>query len=290
MRVRFGAILCFILGAVLIHSGLSSGDSSGVGTVVNPCRLPSAVGIDPGCPMGTLTLTEVTEANGNPSATPPAEGWFVHLTVSPEQTLETPNGCTPPSTPDQHVPDNGTITFSGLEVYNRDQSVQCEYTITEDTVDPYTATFDPLPQPYDFLDQFPPPGQPQFRPNADGLSQNVTVTNTATAPMPSSTPATPTPTATRTGTATATVTPTVTATATATTTKTPTQTASATGASSAPASSASSPVASSSAAPVLASTGPHHQVRGSLIAGIALMLLGGVLLFAGRRPRRAGAP
>jgi hypothetical protein len=270
MRVRFGAILCLILGAVLIQSGLSSGDSSTIGVLVNPCL--GGVGVDFACPLGVLTLDEVTDANGNTSASPPP-AWTVHLGVSTD--------CTPPSNPDRTVNNNGTLTYSGLDIYNRNQSVKCQYTITEHAVAPYTASFDPAP-PYTFLDEFPIPNPPGFRANAKTTAQTVTLTNTATAPPASSTPATSTP-ATSTP---ATPTATPTATRTRTRTKTQTHTASATVASEPPVS-PSSPVASSSAGPVLASTGPHHQVRASLIAGVALVLLGGILLVAGRRPRRA---
>jgi hypothetical protein len=263
MRVRFGAILCLILGAVLIQSGLSSGDSSTVG-LANPCMVTTTIGLPNGsCPVGTLTLTEVTDANGNTSAAPP-DAWTLRLTVV---------NCAPPANPDQTVTNNGTVSYTGLYVFNLSETEQCEYTITEDQVAPYTATFNP-PPPYTFLDGVTLP-QPGFKANSTTTSvQTVTLTNRAKAPAASSTPATPTPT--------------VTTTATPTTTKTtaPSNTASATLASEPPVT-PSSPVASASAAPVLATTGPHHQVRGSLIAGIALVLLGGVLLIAGRRPRRA---
>jgi hypothetical protein len=258
MRVRFGAILCLILGAVLIRSGLAGGDTSTIGTA-NPCTV--VVGeVNGSCPVATLTLNEVTDANGNTTASPP-DAWTVHLTSS--------NCFVAGDNASRSITNNGTLTYTELYVYNFSESEQCLYTITEDSVDPYTGVFNP-PAPYTFGDAFPIPNPPGgIRPKADGAVQTVTLTNTARAPVASSTPVAPP------------------STASPTKTKTKTRTASASASVTSEPSTSAPAVASSSAAPVLASTGPRHQVQGSLIAGIALVLLGGGLLVAGRRPRPA---
>lgn len=236
MKARLGAILCLLLGAILIQNGLSAG-TAGAGAAPNPCF---TVGVSAICPNGSIVVTEKTDKNGNPAVHAPSS-WSLELTS---------NCYVAPANQAKTVPDNGSVTFSQLYVYTSAQATQqCSYTLKQTPVAPFTTTFDP-PSPYTFLDGVPVPTA--FKTNTTGLVQDVTITNKApAAPKPSSSSAS----------ATKTATPSVTS---------------------------QQPTPSSSSSPILATTGPHTPVRGSLIAGIALCVLGGALLFAGRRrPRTA---
>jgi hypothetical protein len=251
MRVRFGAILCLILGFVLIQGGLSTSSSSSVGTVSDPCTVTNSVahiGTTGFCGLGELTVDELTTANGQDA---PAS-WSLTLDTNcalPEGELAT-----------QPIDDGGTVTWDGLFVYtNDDRTEQCSYTLTEAAVPGFTATFTP-PGPYTFDDEFNP--DDAFKPAIAGLSQPVALANIGAA-------------------------------ATTSASSSASSSASASASSSAAPTSAqatvpsTAPSFSSSSSPVLATTGPHRPVRGSLIAGIALVLFGGFLLIAGRRPRQA---
>jgi hypothetical protein len=262
MKQRIGGLLCLALGAVLIFGGVGFGAAGAVGTVqptttvtttappVDPC-IPSVRanrGVAGYCARGSITITEVTVDNGQ---TPP-ESWSV--------TLDSAN-CTLPGNdePTHSIANNGSTTYDDLFVYtNSDRTEQCTYTLSTATVAKYDATFTPA-GPYTFSDEFNQNTGKRAQPRVVGLAQPVVLTITGQQAATSS--AAPSPTL-----------------------------PSEPGASlSAPVSSADAGggAASSSSAPVLAETGPHGPVRGSLIAGIALCLFGGVLLIAGQRPRRA---
>jgi hypothetical protein len=244
MKVRFGAILCLILGFVLIQGGLTSGGSSTVGAA-SPCLTVGAVGF---CPVGSLTVNEVTDANGNSSVTPPAS-WSVTLSST---------NCTVAGEPTKTIDNNGSATWTGLYVYtNSDFTAQCEYSLAEDESGVYTASFDP-PPPYTFLDELNQQGA--FRAHANTAQQSVNLTNTAPKAATSSSASSSAASSSASSSAAPSATATVPTTA---------------------------PSFSASSSPVLATTGPHRPVRGSLIAGIALVLFGGFLLLAGRRPRQA---
>lgn len=149
------------------------------------------------------------------------------------------------------VDNNTTQASKPVYVYSDSSgSTRCSYTYAETPVAPFTTTYAP-----------DPPQMITFDGTQSGSHLDVTVTNTGPSPSSSSaSSSSPAPSHSR----------------------TPTHSAS-----SSPAHTSVAPSPSSSSAPVLASTGPTRSVRPSLFVGIALCLLGSVLLFAGRRPRTA---
>jgi hypothetical protein len=250
VKQRLGAVLCLVLGSVLIWSGLSTSATGTVGNPVTICQPRSdLVGqVTPGqCPTGTITFTEVTNLSADPSVTPPAS-WTITVTST----------CVDPNTGDPVdqtvMVDDGTSASTGaLYVYADSSGTQCSYGYVETPVARFTTTYNPDP--------------PQPIPFSQSLTANnlpVTVTNTVQA-LPTSSSASPTHTRTRTA--------------------TPTHTRTASSSAAPTVVTTSFPAPSSSSAPVLATTGPRDSVGVSLWIGIALCLLGLVLLVAGRRPR-----
>jgi hypothetical protein len=264
MKHRIGALLCLALGAVLIFSGVSFSAAGAVGAVEptvtttapppNPCvpvlTARRAAPVKGGfCGLGTITVTETTTANGQ---TPP-ESWTV--------TWDSTNCALPDGVEANHTfTDNGSTTYNNLFVYtNDDRTAQCSYTLSEQTVPKFDAAFTPA-GPYTFSDEFKLPGaRANAQPHVVGLAQPVALSNTGQkVATTSSAPSSSAP------------------------------SSSATVASELPTSATAGSPVSGSAAPVLATTGPHSQLRGSVIAGVALCLFGGLLLIAGRRrPRGA---
>jgi hypothetical protein len=228
MKRRLGAVLCILLGAVLIGTGLAGNSAGDVGGVAPTCGV--SIGVSVICPTGTISFTETTTGTGAPH---PA-AWHVHITSS----------CLDPTTGsavDQtvNVPDGGTASSGPLELYTTEaKTATCSYTYVEESIPAHvTATFDPV--------------SPQTIPDAGGQTNSglkVDLTNAFAAPT------------------------------------TPPSSSSAPPSSSAP---ASTPVAASSSTAAVANTGPHEQVRASVWIGVALCVLGLVLLVAGRTRRRA---
>lgn len=252
MRNRFGAILCLLLGSVLIWSGLSATTSASVGTTAYLCQTPpvAALVTQTPCPTGTINFAEVSDLSGAPGTTPPST-WTVRVT--------SPNCVSPSGTAVNEVVvvnNNGNNSTGNLFVYGDSQhSVVCQYVYAEDAVAGYTTNYDPT--------------SPQTIPDAGGASNsrlNVTVTNTADAVATESISPSPTATPTKT----------------ATSSKPPTHSAS-----SSKAPTAVTSAASSSTPPALATTGPRSSVGTSVLIGIGLCALGLVMLLAGRRPKPA---
>ena len=271
MKQRFGGLLCLAFGAVLIFSGVNFSTAAGaVGGIVPSTTVTSTAPVKPVdpcesffpsaqrraapagfCPIGTITVTVTTVAG---DSTPP-DAWVV--------TVASSNCVVSTEQPTQNASSSGAseVTFDGLNVYTGfDEATQCSYTLSEDNeTQPFAATFTPA-GPYTFEDGAVQSG---FRPHIAGLAQPVALLNAAPVAT-SSVPPAPTSSASIAPTdasSTATVLPPL------------------------PPLTPRDATPSASAAPVLATTGPHGPVRGTLLAGIALCLLGGVLLVAGRRPR-----
>lgn len=171
MKRRVGAILCIILGAVLIGTGLNATATGSVGLTVPTCGATQVGGVTP-CPTGTISFTETTTGTG---ATPPAN-WTVHITST----------CVDPATSqpvDQTVtvPNGGTGTSTPLELYtNSAHTTACSYTYVED------------PVPANFAASFAP-ASPQTIPDGGGPTDSglkVALTNTYTAPTPTTSSAT----------------------------------------------------------------------------------------------------
>lgn len=171
MKQRFGAILCILLGAVLIGTGLNGTAAGSVGLTVPVCGA-AQVGTAVLCPTGTISFTETTTGTG---AVPPAN-WTVHITST----------CLDPATGqpvDQTVtvPDGGTGASTPLELYtDSGHGTVCSYTYAED------------PVPANFAAVFAP-ASPQGIPDSGGASNSglkVALTNTYTAPTPTTSSAT----------------------------------------------------------------------------------------------------
>lgn len=171
MKQRVGAILCIILGAVLIGTGLNGTAAGSVGLTVPTCGVTQIGGVTP-CPTGTISFTETTTGIG---ATPPAN-WTVRITST----------CVDPATSqpvDQTVtvPDGGTGTSTPLELYtNSGHTTSCSYAYVE------------VPVPANFAAAFAP-ASPQTIPDSGGAANSglkVALTNTYTAPTPTTSSAT----------------------------------------------------------------------------------------------------
>jgi len=228
MTKRLGAILCLLLGSILIAGGLGGTADSTAGGTVPRCDVQVNGLVFP-CPLGTISITKVVSGSG----TVPAGGWVVTVTSS---------NCALPVTSSNTV----TLPAVGRSVATQPlflftdstHTTACAYSLTETAVAGFTPSFLPA-GPYTI----------PFIPEASVIS--VTLTNTAdvtssTPPVSTSPVSTP-----------------------------PVST---------PATSTPAPTATASAA--LATTGTSH-VRPTFFVGIALCLLGVVLLFSGRRPRGA---
>ena len=226
MTKRLGAILCLLLGSILIAGGLGGTADSTAGGTVPRCDVQVNGLVFP-CPLGTISITKVVSGTG----TAPAGGWVVTVTSS---------NCALPVTSSNTVTlpaAGGTVATQPLFLFtDSTHTTACAYSLTETAVAGFTPSF--------------LPAGPYTIPLAASVL-SVTLTNTAdvtssTPPVstsPVSTPPVSTP---------------------ATSTPAPTVTASA----------------------ALATTGTSH-VRPTFFVGIALCLLGVVLLFSGRRPRGA---
>jgi hypothetical protein len=231
MKQRLGALLCILLGAVLIGTGLTTSSAGDVGATAVGCGTVQ-VGQVNLCPTEQITFTK-TVLGTDPS--PPAN-WSVHITstcLDPATSL--------PVNETISVPSGGATNTSDLFIYT---------TTAHTTLCSYSYVEDPLPS---NCTAAYVPASPQELSLRIGLTVAVTNTcnapSTSTAPPSSSSASTPPPT---------TVTDTTVA---------PT------------------PSESSTAAPI-SNTGPHEQLRASVWIGIALCVLGLVLLLAGRRTGR----
>jgi cobalamin biosynthesis Mg chelatase CobN len=155
------------------------------------------------------------------------------------------------------VADGATGTSDPLFVFtNQTHATKCTYSLSEHSVAGFTAVFTPA-SPVDL----------PFNNASTGNDRKVDLTNTAevttsTAPPTSSTPASPAPS---------------TSTSTSSSSASATQTII-----------NDSGLAPSPSATPIANTGPREQVRASVYIGVALCLLGLVLLFAGSWSRRRG--
>jgi hypothetical protein len=275
MKRGLGGLLSLALGVVLIVNGGLDASDSGAGAFVPTCQPVFNVGVDPAtsCPLGTVTVAEATHQasaqtrRADAAPTPPGT-WHEHLT-SDNCTAATPTSAREDETLD--VPDNGSAASASLFVYtDATHTVFCSYRLAQQEVIAGVTTTYSVSMPFTLPDN-----------GARGNDVTVTVTNAFRAA------ASPTPT------------PTVTPSA---TTSAPVSSAPVTSApvtSSTPASSAVSATVtdtgsgvaaasgSSSAGALLASTGPKSRVDVTLFGGIALCLLGLVLLFAERLGRPA---
>lgn len=259
MKERLGALLCVALGAVLITTGLTESSGATVGLAVASCGAPVPIGtvVPITCPTGVIAITETTVLPSGGTATPPLGGWQVDITSS---CLNPGTGLAVDLT--VTVPNSGTGTSDALFVYlNPAHTAKCTYALNEHPVAGFTAVFSPAS-----LVVLPDNG------TSTGNDLKVALTNTADVSTPTPTPTSPAP-STSTSTATSTGTP----------TGTPTSTASAS-----PTQVTDSIMAHSSSVAPIANTGPREQVRASVYIGIALCLLGFVLLFAGSWSRRRG--
>ena len=221
MTKKLGAILCLLLGSILIAGSLGGTADSTAGTGTPPTQCGGQLnGIVVPCPLGTISITKVVSGTG----TVPAGGWVV--TVTSSNCVLFPGSSATVTLPAA----GGTVATDPLFLFTQsDGKTACAYSLTEAAVAGFTPSFLPA-GPYTI----------PFNPLAPSVL-SVTLTNTGR--TPSSTPPVSTP---------------------ATSTPAPTVTASA----------------------ALATTGTSH-VRPTLFVGIALCLLGVVLLFGGRRPRGA---
>jgi len=230
MTKRLGAILCLLLGSILIAGGLGGTADSTAGGTVPRCDVPVNGIVVVACPLGTISITKVVSGTG----TVPAGGWVVTVTSS---------NCALPVTSSNTVTlpaAGGTVATDPLFLFtDSTRTTACAYSLTETAVAGFTPSFLPA-GPYTI----------PFNPLAPSVL-SVTLTNTAD--VTSSTPPVSTP---------------------------PVSTP----AVSTPATSTPAPTVTASAA--LATTGTSH-VRPTFFVGIALCLLGVVLLFSGRRPRGA---
>ena len=221
MTKRLGAILCLLLGSILIAGGLGGTADSTAGGTVPRCDVQVNGLVFP-CPLGTISITKVVSGTG----TAPAGGWVVTVTSS---------NCALPVTSHNTVTlpaAGGTVATEPLFLFtDSTHTTACAYSLTETAVAGFTPSF--------------LPAGPYTIPLAASVL-SVTLTNTAD--VTSSTPPVSTP---------------------------PVST---------PATSTPAPTVTASAA--LATTGTSH-VRPTFFVGIALCLLGVVLLFSGRRPRGA---
>lgn len=179
MHNRLGAILCLLLGSVLIWSGLSASSSGSIGTT-SFCQ--GNIGTTTPCPTGTINFAEVTDLSAAPGTTPPST-WTVRVT--------SPN-CSSPSDSavDEVVTVNNNDNASTGDLFvwgDATHSITCEYAYTEDPVAGYTTTYNPIP-----------PHALTFGGGQSNSGLKVTVTNAADAlPTKTKTPTkTPTKTAT----------------------------------------------------------------------------------------------
>lgn len=175
MKQRFGAILCMMLGSVLIFSGFAAG-SDATGGINNPtCGgiTVGAVTVGAGCPVGTISVTETTDTSAASTTPTVPANWTVTITST--------NGCLDPATNKPvrmtiTVANGGTNASGNLYVFKDNKATtQCLYRYTETAVPTFTAAFAPTA-----------PHSIAF--NVDGSRLNVALTNTYTAPPPTSTP------------------------------------------------------------------------------------------------------
>ena len=154
---RLGAVLCLVLGAVLIGTGLNSTSAGSVGAAVPDCGTPAGVVV--ACPTATISFTEITTGAGAPA---PAS-WTVHVTST---CLDPGSGLAVDQT--VTVPNNGNAATTALYLYtNSTHTTACVYNYVENPVPAhFTATFAPL--------------SPQGLVASEGL--DVTLTNAYTAP------------------------------------------------------------------------------------------------------------
>lgn len=162
MKERFGALLCIVLGGVLIGTGLNSGAAGGVGVAVTNCG--GQIGAVSPCPVGTISITKVTH-NAPPSV--PAT-WTVVITST----------CIDPATGNPvhqsvTVPNNGTASSTNLYIWpDSTHATPCSYALVEDPLPAGdTASFDPAS-----------PVTIPYQGSDSGSSISVTLTNTFAVP------------------------------------------------------------------------------------------------------------
>jgi hypothetical protein len=176
MKQRFGALMCLLLGSVLIVGGSLGTSDAGGGVTVLSCGTQLTVGNvapPPTCPLGQIAITETSSGD----QTPPAN-WTVTITSS---NCRFPTGGTSVAVT---VPNGGTKNSPDLyQNTSGTGSTACSYALSETAVSGFTATFTPA-GPYT-LPQAP----------VGASMRDVTVKNvSAVAPKP--TPSTATATAT----------------------------------------------------------------------------------------------
>lgn len=170
-----GGLLSLLFGITLIVGGLSARDAAAGGgqQPQDYCGgMNSVVGVSvpSTCPVGTLTITKVTIGD---AAVPP-EGFTV--TIASEN-------CIFPDTEDEQITlqiapgaSESTELYQYGGLLNSNETVPCQYTISEDAAPGWTAAYAPaavveLPQQ-----------------NFVVTNVDVTITNTAPTPTPTPTP------------------------------------------------------------------------------------------------------
>ena len=251
MKHWFGGLLSIALGVVLIVSGGVGTNSATGGAVLPTCQFV-ADGIAVPCPTGTITVSEQTRQAAAAFARVPA------LAPTPPANwlvTITSSNCTAPdgSAVNQtlSVPNGGHADSIDLFLFtDPSHGSTCKYDLVETPVAGFTAAFDPAS-----------PVEIPFDQSRQGSHLAVALTNTFAAPSATSTPVPPSS-------------PVASSVAPPSSSAEPTSTGAGSG-------------SASGSAAALASTGPRSSVSVTLLAGIALCLLGLVLLVAGHRTSRA---
>lgn len=253
MKHYLGGLLALALGLVLLVGGGLGESIAAGGQQLPSCSTPSVSAgvVTPACPTGTITVTEQTVqamAVRRAAAAPtPPKGGWT-VTITSANCTDLVGATLNQAL---KVPNSGSATSQQLFVFsNSSHDEKCHYALAVTPVTGFTSTLTPA-SPVDL----------PFALRQLGTSDlPVKLTNTVVAPSPSITPTTPAPV---TSSASASVTPSL-----VSETVLP-------------------PSGSASSSAALANTGPKNQVGVSLVAGIALCLLGLVLLAVGRRRHQA---
>lgn len=134
MKQRFGAILCMLLGGVMIAGGLGGTSDATAGSVAPTCGQILQIGTPAAtCPTGTITFSETTV--GTTSHGP----WSVKITSS----------CLDPNTNSAvdmtvTVPDGGSKASGLLYIYpDQSGATTCSYAYTEAPAPLYDTTYAP---------------------------------------------------------------------------------------------------------------------------------------------------
>ena len=138
MKQKLGGLLTVALGAVLIATGIQSGDAGQIGGPPPSCG--GAIGTAVVCPTGVINITEATTIApalaGDP--TPPAGGWVVTITST----------CLDPATSAAvsqvvHVPNGGNANSQPVFVFtDASATTHCQYTYSQTAVAGFTTTYD----------------------------------------------------------------------------------------------------------------------------------------------------